>query len=276
MPTWAAPQSPSPASAVATASVSPRDASYKPYLRMLLTSVGSVARCEWNGRGAGQGGGTGYSSASLRASNEADHSSARNSSSVVDRILGEHVLHHADLAVVVERDVDVRVRDEVDRQQAAVRAAHGEPHRPAGRGQERERGREHGPWLVLGVTEEAPGPLPPLDLPCRELAELGAGGVEACGHEVHELAGGQAERRPVELLVREEAVVLAAARAVEPHAKDGRVRSAGEPLDAPEGREQHLGLASHRTRERVAARERVVHADVVETTPDGERVILST
>jgi arginase family enzyme len=27
-------------------------------------------------------------------------------------------------------------------------------------------------------------------------------------------------------------------------------------------------LASHRTGERIAARERVVHADVVETTPD--------
>src|SRR6185437_17039542 len=100
---------------------------------------------------------------------------------------------------------------------------------------------------------------------------------EPRGHEVEKLLPrGEAERRPVEILVREESVVLLAAPAVEADAEDGRVRGAGQLLDAPERREQHVGLASHRTGERVAARERVVHADVVETTPDGERPVLST
>ena len=64
--------------------------------------------------------------------------------------------------------------------------------------------------------------------------------------------------------------MLVAAPAVEADAEDGRVRGAGELLDAPEGREQHVRLAPYRAGERVAARERVVHADVVETTPDGD------
>ena len=71
--------------------------------------------------------------------------------------------------------------------------------------------------------------------------------------------------------------MLVAAGAGESDAEDGRMRGAGQLLDAPEGRERHVRLAPHRTGERVAARERVVHADVVETTPDGESpVSLST
>jgi len=94
--------------------------------------------------------------------------------------------------------------------------------------------------------------------------------VLAATEAVEELTrAAQAERSPVELFVRQKAVVLLAAAAVESHTEDGRVRGAGELLDAPEGREQHLRFASYRTGERVAARERVVHADVVETTPDG-------
>ena len=52
------------------------------------------------------------------------------------------------------------------------------------------------------------------------------------------------ERRPVELLVREQAVVLLAAVAAEPDAEDGRVRSSRQLFDAAEGREQHVRLAS--------------------------------
>ena len=70
-------------------------------------------------------------------------------------------------------------------------------------------------------------------------------------------------------VIDEEPVVLFAASAVEPDTEDGRVRSAGQLLDAPEGREQHVRLPSHRAGERVAARQRVVDGNVVETTPDG-------
>jgi hypothetical protein len=59
-----------------------------------------------------------------------------------------------------------------------------------------------------------------------------------------------------------------AAVAVEADAEDRRVRGPGKLLDATESREQHVRLASYRTGERVAACEWVVHADVVETTPD--------
>ena len=77
-----------------------------------------------------------------------------------------------------------------------------------------------------------------------ELAELHADGVEVRRHEVQELSrAAEAERRPVEILMRQEAVVLLAAAAVEPHAEDGRMRGTGEPLDAPESREQHVRLA---------------------------------
>ena len=110
-----------------------------------------------------------------------------------------------------------------------------------------------------------------------ELTELGAQRVEVSGHQVEELAGAaEAERGPVELLVRQEAVVLLPAAAVESDAEDGRVRRAWELLDAPEGREQHVCLSPHRTGECVTARERVVHADVVETTPDDDAADLST
>ena len=65
-------------------------------------------------------------------------------------------------------------------------------------------------------------------------------------------------------------VVFRSASATETDAEDGWMGGAGELLDAPEGREWHLGLASYGAGERVAARERVVHGDVVETTPDDE------
>src|SRR6476469_7256001 len=134
------------------------------------------------------------------------------------------MFHHPDLAVVVERDVDVRMRDEVEGQPAATRAAHGEPHRPVRRGEQRERGWEHRTRLLFRVAEEAPGPLAPLDVDGGELAELCADRVETSGHEVEELPRGESERRQVELLVRQEAVVLLTAAAIEPDAEHGRVR----------------------------------------------------
>jgi hypothetical protein len=108
-----------------------------------------------------------------------------------------------------------------------------------------------------------------------ELAELGSYRIEPRGHEVEKLAGAKPERRPVELFVREQAVVLGAAAAVEPHPEDSRMSGARQPLNAEEGRQRHVRLAPYRTRERVAARQRVVDRDVVETAPD-EAGVLST
>src|SRR2546430_9490392 len=162
------------------------------------------------------------------------------------------------------------MRDEVDRQPSAARTPDGECHRPVRRREESERGREDGTRLLLGVAEEAPRPRSARDVYGSELAELHADGVEVRRHEVQELSrAAEAERRPVEILMRQEAVVLLAAAAVEPHAEDGRMRGTAEPLDAPESREQHVRLAPYPTGERVATREGVVHAHVVETTPDG-------
>src|SRR4051794_3306396 len=162
------------------------------------------------------------------------------------------------------------MRDEVERQPSAARTPYGESHRPVRRREESERGREDGTRLLLGVAEEAPRPRSALDVHRGELAELSDDGVEVSRHEVQELSrAAEAERRPVELLVRQEAAVFVTAVAVELHAEDGRMRSTGELLDAPEGREQHVRLAPYRTGERVATREGVVHAHVVETTPDG-------
>ena len=150
------------------------------------------------------------------------------------------------------------------------------PTAPVRRRQQRERGREDRSWLVLGVAEEAPRPLPTPDPRRRELAELAAGGLEPRSHQVEELAGVEAERRPVEVVVGDEAVVLLATAAVEPDAEDRGMRGSRELLDAAEGGEQHVGLAPYGTGKGVAARERVVHADVVETTPDGDPGVLST
>ena len=77
----------------------------------------------------------------------------------------EDVLHHPHLAVVHERDVDVRARDQVDRDLAARGAAHREPDAVAARRrrEQLERRREHRPRPLLGPAEEAPRPLPRLD-----------------------------------------------------------------------------------------------------------------
>ena len=90
------------------------------------------------------------------------------------------------------------------------------------------------------------------------------------GHEVQELAAGEAERRPVEIVVGDEAVVLVAAAAGEPHPVDGGMRRPGQALDPAERRQRHVRLPARRTREGVAAGERVVHVEVVFGTADGE------
>src|SRR4029077_18926051 len=77
-----------------------------------------------------------------------------------ERVLREHVFHHSDLTVVVEREVDVRLGDEVQRQPPAARAADGDAHGSLRRGEERERGREDRARALLRVAEEAPWPIP--------------------------------------------------------------------------------------------------------------------
>src|SRR4051794_3089024 len=75
-------------------------------------------------------------------------------------ILGEDVLDDADLPVVVEREIEVRRRDEVDRRARTGRAADGDRDvRPRG-GKQRERRRIRLAWTLLRVAEEAPRPLP--------------------------------------------------------------------------------------------------------------------
>jgi hypothetical protein len=76
--------------------------------------------------------------------------------------------------------------------------------------------------------------------------------------------------------VREQAVVFGAAVTVEAHPEDRGVRGSRQLLDAPEGRERDPRLASGWAGERVAARERVVDGEVVETAPDELPSVLST
>src|SRR5215207_5871952 len=87
----------------------------------------------------------------------------------------------ADLRVVVERQVDVLVRDEVDRDTAAGGTANGEPQGAVPGRQEEERGRKHGSRAILGVAEEAPRPLTGQDLPDGEVRELRRDLLEPCG-----------------------------------------------------------------------------------------------
>src|SRR5206468_12681388 len=88
------------------------------------------------------------------------------------RVARENVLHDADVRIVVERQVDVRLRDEVYGQPLAGRAADGDADGSVARSEQRERGGKDRPRPLLGVAEEAPGPLPRSDPRRREIAEL--------------------------------------------------------------------------------------------------------
>ena len=134
------------------------------------------------------------------------------------------------------------VRDEVDRQLPARRAPDGEAERAVARRQHEERGREHGPDPLLRVAEEAPRPLPRLDARGGQLAELVGERLEPVGHQVEEHAALQAERRPVEIVVRDEPPVLLAATASEQHLEDRWMLGARQPLQLPEGRKRDTRL----------------------------------
>src|SRR3954462_15192418 len=139
---------------------------------------------------------------------------------LLDGALGvsrEDVLDDADLHVVVKRHVEVQRRDEVHGDAAADRAAHGDPDGSTvlGRREQEERRGKDRPRPLLRVAEETPRPLPRSDPPRGQGGELLLAGLRAAGHQVKEDPLGVAERRPVELVVRDEPRMLPAAAAVE-------------------------------------------------------------
>src|SRR6266851_2910808 len=87
------------------------------------------------------------------------------------RIRREEVLDDPDLGIVVERQVDVLGREEVDGDPLADRAADSDADRagPASRREQEEGGGKDGSRLLLGEAEEAPGPLACGDAAGREV-----------------------------------------------------------------------------------------------------------
>jgi hypothetical protein len=127
------------------------------------------------------------------------------------------------------------------------------------RREQEKRGREHGSRPLLRVTEEAPGPLAGADPQRGEVGELLAHRLDPVGHQVQERAGVEPERRPVELVVRDEPGMILAARTREADAVHGRMRGALESLELPERREADRRFAPGRAGERVSRRQHVVH-----------------
>ena len=87
-------------------------------------------------------------------------------------VSAKHVLDHADVPIVPERQVHVLAGHEIDGHGSADRALHGDAERaPSGR-DDGECGRRHGPRTILETAVEAPGPLPRSDPRCSEVGEL--------------------------------------------------------------------------------------------------------
>ena len=83
---------------------------------------------------------------------------------------------------------------------------------------------------------------PRLDPLRGEIGELECKHVVLRGHQVDERrAAVEAERCPVEVVVRDETEVVVAATAVELDAVDARILRAGQLLEAAEAREAHRG-----------------------------------
>jgi len=183
-------------------------------------------------------------------------------------VFGEEVLDDADLDVVVPRHVDVKVRDNVDGCPLARRAAHRQTERPVTRREQEERRREDRARPFLGVAEEAPRPFAGLDPPGREIAELRLDPVEPRGHEVEEDATLETERRPVEVVVGDEPLVLLPAAAREEDAVDRRVRRPRQAPELAEGRQRHVCLAVRGAGEGEPAGQGVVHGSFL-NRPDG-------
>ena len=178
-------------------------------------------------------------------------------------IAGEDVLDDVDPAVVVEGHVDVPVCDEVHRSPRARRAFDREADPVFARSKRAERRGEDGPRTLFRVAEEAPGPLPCPDLRRRELEEVGRGGLDLRGHEVHEGKVAAGERRPIEVVVRDKALMLVPAVAGERDLVDGRMSRSRQAIDDPEGGERQTDLAPDGAREGVAPGQAVVHLTII-------------
>ena len=154
----------------------------------------------------------------------------------------------------------MRARDEVDGHCGAGGAADSEPDRVFARRDDSQRRRRHRARAVLRVAEEAPRPLPRSDTGGREIEQLGGERVLVRGHEVVESGARRAaERRPVEIVVGHEAGVIIAAAAREDDAIHRRVLRPRKLLEQAERGQRHALRAPVWTRERVPARQRVVH-----------------
>src|SRR4029079_10086874 len=125
--------------------------------------------------------------------------------------------------------------------------------------EQEERGRKHRPRTAFRQAVEAPRPLCSEYAPHREVRQLVARLLEARSHQVQVALVAEAERRPVQLDVRDETGVLLAARAVEGDLEDRGMTGPGQPLERAEGGQAHTALAPLRARERVPRGERVVH-----------------
>ena len=153
---------------------------------------------------------------------------------------------------------------------AAVRAADGEPDRALAGGEERERRREDRPRARLRDSRRSSTATPPpRSARRRDRRARTRRGSTRDVIRLRNVARGEPERRPVELVVADEPVVLVPAAA---H-RSGR----GRPPDV-RSRERSIRRNADRgtcvsprarARERVAAREHVVHAEVVDGAADG-------
>jgi len=170
-----------------------------------------------------------------------------------------HVGYDPDLARLAARPAwgnTVRVLAPATGKEPGALTGHGD----AVRGGEQEEGRrEDRPRPVLRVAEEAPRPLARQDLPDGEIGELRRDVLEPRGHEVQEPVLGEAQRRPVELGVGDEARMLLTAGTVEDDLEHSRVLGAGESVEQAKGRQADASLASGGAGKRVPRGECVVH-----------------
>src|SRR5438270_4355568 len=149
-PTSVAAQSRTPAAPAAASVVRPRVASYSPY-RRIRSPRSAFARAGRETR-----------EPPLRVRLQAQTAGVEGRGPELGpkllhcrlRVPGEDVLDDADLAVVVERQIDVLVADEIDRRAFADRAVDGEPDPAVAGGEQEEGRREHGPRAFLGITAE--------------------------------------------------------------------------------------------------------------------------
>src|SRR5207244_6585182 len=92
-----------------------------------------------------------------------------------------------------------------------------------------------------------------------EIRELRLDEVEAGGHEVVERTFSKSQWRPVEVVMRDEALVLLPAAALEEHLEHRGMSGPGEPLQLTERRQRHTHFTTCGARKREPSGQRVVH-----------------